>query len=425
MSLGVKAFVLGILTLTVGVLASPVLAGTITASSCDSSPVQAAINNAASGDTVQVPAGSCSNWNVTIPDTKRITLQGAGAGVTTINGGLLALSRSGSRVTGFTFNAVLLGIDGNDWRVDHNILIGLGPNTEVIIVQGSDPTGIHPRGVIDHNTFRNGGRVLVLGYTTDTGILGAWAMPTGLGSAQTVFIEDNTFDFFGANLSDPVDTNYAGRFVFRYNRANNASVEVHSLQQRRASRSWEIYNNTFTADPRGSWTPMFIRGGTGVAFNNTFLGPWSDSNITLDNVRSFSSGYEYGNCDGTSPADGNQLANGWPCRDQIGRGQDAFVWVPTTGQRSPGYFNYPWPGTGAPPQASEPAYFWNNTRPNGSLAGISINNGVNAYIVSGRDYILNTAKPGYTPYQYPHPLTNGGTSGGPVPPPAPTNLTVR
>ena len=49
------------------------------AASCEQSDVQAAINSASDGDTVVVPAGSCT-WSasVSVPNSRKITLQGAG-----------------------------------------------------------------------------------------------------------------------------------------------------------------------------------------------------------------------------------------------------------------------------------------------------------------------------------------------------------
>src|SRR5437870_1280795 len=57
--------------------------GTITAASCLWTDVQVAVNSAARGDTVRVPAGSCS-WSSPLNITRGITLTGAGAGSTII-----------------------------------------------------------------------------------------------------------------------------------------------------------------------------------------------------------------------------------------------------------------------------------------------------------------------------------------------------
>ena len=68
-----------------GLLLSAILSGTMhattyTAHSCNTVDVQSAINSAAEGDTVIIPAGTCT-WNsgVTISG-KGITVAGAGQG---------------------------------------------------------------------------------------------------------------------------------------------------------------------------------------------------------------------------------------------------------------------------------------------------------------------------------------------------------
>ena len=52
-------------------------AATITAASCSSANVQAAINSAQDGDTVVVPAGNCTSRTAVSINNKTITLQGA------------------------------------------------------------------------------------------------------------------------------------------------------------------------------------------------------------------------------------------------------------------------------------------------------------------------------------------------------------
>jgi hypothetical protein len=408
MSRGARILQLCLGVVMLCIMSNRAVAASVTATSCSSSAVQAAIYSASAGDTVQVPAGACT-WStaVTIPATKKITLAGAGMNSTVITrspaGVAINMTTSGSRVTAMGFVEGRMQVDGDDWRVDNTKVTSSSAFFEGVSVRG-DRRGTHPRGVVDHNVFVNAG-VVVIGDA----VLAAhalWSQPSPLlGSPQRVFIEDNTFT--GTMWTHAVDTNYGGSFVFRHNTLTNMYIEVHSLQQGRASRSWEIYNNTQDAPTAGiMWTPMFIRGGTGVIYNNTVTGAWTQPKITLDNIRSFLTGYDYGVCDGRSAADGNQLANGWPCRDQIGRGKDSALWTTSN----------PYP-----PQASEPAYFWNNTVQGGGALGVSIHNNCDAWIVSGRDYFNDTARPDYTPYPYPHPLVSGG--GGP--PRAPTGLTVR
>src|SRR5437870_5212470 len=58
-------------------------ASTVTATSCNVSDVQTAINAAKDGDTVIIPNGSCS-WSSGISTSKQITVQGASVGGVTI-----------------------------------------------------------------------------------------------------------------------------------------------------------------------------------------------------------------------------------------------------------------------------------------------------------------------------------------------------
>ncbi len=93
-------------------------AADINAASCSRSDVQSAINSASDGDRVLVPAGSCT-WTaiVVVPNTKGITIQGAGIDVTTIvtnfaNNPTLKVNispgNSLARVTGFNFDGNLV-----------------------------------------------------------------------------------------------------------------------------------------------------------------------------------------------------------------------------------------------------------------------------------------------------------------------------
>jgi hypothetical protein len=73
-----------------------------------------------------------------------------------------------------------------------------------------------------------------------------------------------------------------------------------------------------------------------------------------------------------------------------------------------------------PHQESEPTYGWNNTL-NGAPTSIYSSNPWGEK--EGRDF-FNTPMPGYIPYTYPHPLTQGGSSDT-TPPAAPTGVRVQ
>jgi hypothetical protein len=395
----------------------PTTPGTVSAVSCSTADVQAAINKAVSGNKVLVPAGNCTwTWGVTMGG-KNLTIQGAGKTSTFITfsaSGQTAfnLSLTATRVTGFNFtssgdnNFVFAG--GEGFRVDHNKLTNNDPYVRYLITT----IGLWVTGVVDHNEFYSAG---VLRYGDPNGspsALASWQIPSSIGNSDqrgVLYLEDNTYTF-PANFPNAVaqETNQGGRWVFRKNTVINGAIGVHSLSgpNQRGTRSWEIYENTFNVGTMVH--AAFLRGGTGVMFNNTITATNANNvNLaSLDNERSFQLNFPTpaGTCDGTASWDGNSTGQkGWPCRDQIGRGADGS-------------------GTFPQPQASEPAYFWNNTI-NGVQAGPTVVN-CSSNVKTGdscsdikvnRDFFSGIARPGYTPYTYPHPIILAQDGGSPIP----------
>ena len=103
--------------------------------------------------------------------------------------------------------------------------------------------------------------------------------------------------------------------------------------------------------------------------------------------------YGYDRCDGDSKWDANFDHTGWLCLDQIGTTADG----PDAGSE----------------QDSEPAYDYNNryTTDGGMTwkdADYVVRTGLCdlmlEHIKENRDFYNDTKKPGYTLYQYPHPL---------------------
>jgi hypothetical protein len=213
-----------------------------------------------------------------------------------------------------------------------------------------------------------------------------------LGTGNAIFIEDNTFNY--SALNDGAYDAYDGaRYVFRHNTVNGTNIGNHGFDSggARSPRNWEIYSNTFNNTGDHIFTTINLRGGSGVIFNNTVTsnGGSYDGFVILRNYRS-DSGYTSANgnswdtCDGTSKYDGNTPGfQGWPCRDQIGRGMN---------------------------QTSTPVYLWNNNFKGSTSVQADIEayqdntRAVTYHILPGRDYFDNTPMPGYTPYTYPHPL---------------------
>jgi len=354
----------------------------------DQASVQTCVNNAGTNDTVLMTAGSVT-WadTVTVPDNKNLTIQGAGIDqtliVTKANPGI-EMGRGNKSITGFSIiiaGADGIRIDGDGWKVSNMKL----QSSTSSIANGVHARGLRttsgtgPTGLIHHTNFVDS-RVLVIGLPDKAWKSGAmWTSDLGLGDANAVYIEDSTITFTTAK-ANAIDCNYGGRYVLRFMRIVGTSIDAHSTQEdMRACRRWEIYNNT-TQFLSPFFTPFYVRGGTGVIFNTSFDAGWSEPYLSFDIRRAFETnsfflGSSMGKCDGTSPADGNIIhagnaGAGWPCRDQIGMGQDRWQW--TTANPNP-------------PQISMPAYFWNNTI-GGSPAIVNIRNGVSAWIKPNRDY---------------------------------------
>jgi hypothetical protein len=300
--------------------------------------------------------------------------------------------------------------------VDHNVFTCPGTPIHGIYVNGLTDPQLVPSGLVDHNTFTDAD-VLVYGnpctspgcWNTQTA---AGTAPSGLGTRSGVYVEDNTFSY--SAFTNVVDCQFLGKYIFRHNTINGSYFEAHSARtNERGCKAWEIYENTITSTGFSPQWLALLRAGTGVIFNNTWTGTFGVTGIAFDNVRSYDQSYAfdgpphsmcYGNGDGAnSPFDGNSDSDGYPCLDQIGRGTD------TVGQASP-YPPYPKQNT------LEPAYIWNNTV-NGAAVSVFINHGgsdcnrCTRVIRVNRDYYLS-AKPGYTPYTYPHPLASANTAPG-------------
>jgi hypothetical protein len=372
----------------------------IDAASCSQTDVQTAVDAAGDGDTVAVPEGSCS-WTtpaaqtpaVTIED-KSISLEGGGIGVTVITDATgedwketaLWVQDRPCEISGFTFvgsagssNGIIqmenTGGDGaHGFRIHHNEF-SLDAGYAILTRQLS-------YGLIDHNSFATSQDHTMIAAHLDG--LASWSRPSSLGTADAVYIEDNTF------LSTAATANYravygqrGARFVFRHNTVTNLGVDMHGHCGDVGTFSYEVYDNDFVLDAGVSmfrW--MFIRGGSGVVYNNTMTSS-GDLARHLDMTEYRLSGID--SCSG----DQRTCCVSYPCFGQIGRGTD---------------------------QALVPLYYWNNAV-NGSDALVTVNQvddgtcapapDIADYIQLGRDYYVGAPAPDYHAYEYPHPLALG------------------
>jgi len=393
---------LAVVLLLFGGLAAP--ADAVNANSCARGDVITAINNAPNGDTVTVPAGTCT-WSttVTLPSTKDLTLKGAGMNATVINcpapyldddvevqPNCLVIPNSRTYViSGFHFivtspftspgaeillHRVDAAVPGKYHHVHDNTFTFSGLAYGSIGIWGEPatncdgPTHVHPSVLYDHNAFNNV-RVLAAG----TACAGAtefhaqhrlWAQTPPVGSwPEMVYVENNTFTSIAppfpadGGLINFVDTNYGGRYVARFNTiasgpgVRGAYAEVHGIQGLNRASQWkEIYKNTHAVGFENFFGLAFIRSGSGVLWGNRVGANAQEMRLDIQRVWDTefdSSGViPPGRCNGSSNWDGNAHQTGYPCRDQIGRMKDNALWSP-----------------GAPyAQDLAPFYFWDNLK---------------------------------------------------------------
>jgi hypothetical protein len=446
-------------------LATPSHAADINAASCAHSAVQAAINAAVNGDRVLVPAGNCT-WTTTVivPTGKGITLQGAGIDQTNItdqgaSGQAIQINATAAAfvtLTGFTFikdtdhpNGIISiagPFEDVAFRIHHIRILHATAGS-----RGIATVGVY--GLIDHVTFdvtaTSGSiqNVSPSGTTSSTdGGFTSWQKPLSLGTNKAIYVEDSTFNY-GSPDEDAIDAYSGARFVIRHNTFNNAHIGFHGTDsgQMRSPVSFEIYNNTFTNNSPTKFRGGTIRGGTGVWHNNTYGGTQSWYSITalLYRASPCTGTFSWNVSDGTAwelgstnlSANANRICTvvGSPQRVKFCSGNRETLCVVDgdcggqgtcsahfDGTGTGGYPARDQPGIG-PGQVVNPIYAWNNS---GGVtidawdAGCPNSFGIANYLQSGRDYINGSARPGYSPYTYPHPLQAG------VPPAAPASLKV-
>lgn len=373
------------LLLFIDLTAIPARAAVIYAKSGYPADLQAAINSARTGDTVFVPAGRFSfAGTVFTPDG--IYIRGAGRDSTyliksdnTSNFMFIVDSKTGMpfKFSDITLQGRLDALQGSNRTTavttvaDGGLYIkGAATDFQIfssrftkflragIELQGDAGSkwGAQ-RGVIYGNEFIDNW-YLNLGYGVAVdGSASTWTKPVTLGTADAVFVEDN---FFNLNRHCVAATNGAS-YVARYNTVKDnyqdaASFDAHGLSPAwpRGTRSVEIYGNTVT-DAIRRWAGAGIRGGSGVIWGNTWIGVTHGVVLDLENPPS------------------TQPLTTYPALDQIGNPDALYIWGNTS--------------------SGDQVYLDPTSDPHG----------IGYWLQLGRDYFM-AAKPGYTPYTYPHPL---------------------
>jgi hypothetical protein len=371
----------------INVTKSPPSGNVIYAASGSADDIQTAINSASDGDTVIIPAGThdFGNGHVELID-KLIHIKGTGRDSTIIQktgteaddkrmfqvympyktGGpvfsdMKLIDTNGPYEEYSADNrtkGIVLGTGCWNFRVYNMEFEGFGESgLEASEYSGAEEYEWKQQGIIYNCNFINnympglGYGVVVYGANDKS-----WDEPIELGTAYSVFVEDNYFEGNRHHIA----ANWGSRYVFRYNtcRQNNApAIDAHGCdppcETHRGTRSVEIYGND-VRDPgvgtQAGFGPTGVH--AGVVYNNTFEDMYYGCYLMA------------AGCYEAEP----------PCE-------------------------YP-----SPDQIRE-LYIWGNTYINCDNE-VYVNPVYADLIQEDRDYFLEE-KSGYTAYTYPHPLREG------------------
>jgi hypothetical protein len=324
--------------------------------------IQEAINQAPEGATVIIPEGNHNISGSKIQVRKNITIAGSGSNQTTLKkqSGLdwifQIVNNGFVRFTNLIFDGNKSGggirfssSDSLSVQVDNSLFSNF--NNRAIETNGNIT------GVIKDNKFNENGRTDIVVYGENDK---AWNKGAELGQDNALFIENNTFthqNVKGANHS--ISSNHGSRYVFRNNtikdgNLNTTPIDAHgNFEYGRGSRTYEIYNNDISSEH--SFQGIYIRGGTGVIYDNTFKGDFTHP-IVFTDYRSFN-----------KDKSGGYHARSYPAIDQI---RDVNL--------------------------------WNNTYQNKETEPFIQDRGlVKQHVQKNRDYFM-TPKKDYKAYSYPH-----------------------
>jgi hypothetical protein len=427
-------------------VAGPLFGRTISTDGTQSA-AQSAANNAAAGDIISVPNGTFT-WNGTLTITKAITLTGSGS--TTIKNGnaggpMISASAPATGNISIQNLVIVQAVNNNpkgfmiaasrDSTSSHTVLIHDCKFDQAGVYEYS--VECRSNGIIFYNCeFIGSGNTGIGGisFVVSIGDYTLYNQPSTLGTRDTdglhnTYVEDCTF----RNATNMANFDANSRVVLRHCLMDEAGLGSHGQETSpNGTASWEIYDNEFrcTQDNPSNLNYWYqIRGGTGVVTRNK-VGevPWGKTQFQL-NVFSITRGANDGAggsfCPIEYPA---PRQTGWSWKD------NGANWGKVMGQasvleggKSPGYFLPD--GKGA---VLDPVYFWDNTGPGTQVAGYvqtatyspdNCGNGqvIGTYLQKGRDYYVDAgAKPGWTAYQYPHPLRSGGPAPTPTSTPSAT-----
>jgi hypothetical protein len=432
---------------------------------------QNAVNATPSGGTIQFPSGTF-NWSPssTITVNKSLNIVGTGPGSCRINNelksGMMLNIKSGTaghiRLSGIYFYQAGGGMSTN-----------LG-NTQINLARSDTfpPSAANQWTVIVTNcTFDSGGQFIYSGQIQSNGVImsgctftgggglngfqitcnygtNVWNQPDTMGSGPDQTVYNGVGKGYATGTANPLNVGdtaqgymgYAGlnctyienctmlpsgssgsmncdggaRVVFRYCTFQDNLPFGHGQDSsEQGSRHFEVYNCAFHSTANGQTYNMngyvACRGAVMLVANNTFDAiTYGNKSTIVMQCEQVNRNAGPGACQLTYPAN-RQCGIGWSSASSSTYGNPVVTLD----------------GTG---EASDPIFIWGNTGTGGAGYAnlVSLNgeadecgNGlsVDNFIVQNRDYYVGVARPGWTPYTYPHPLLSGG---GPTPTPNPT-----
>jgi hypothetical protein len=411
--------------------------------------VQAACSAAPDNGTVSVviPNGTYS-WSGTLTITHSLTLAGASSnGVVIQNSNatspmILAVSSTHGNINIYWLNVVQRVPNGGSSALGQVRCDRTEPSNYTVLVHDCtfDTTTffgyaiwVFANGIIFWNdnfpaTGSGANNLTGIGFTCGKyGYTSSWNTPDTYGVQDTTglansYVENCSFTD-GPSFACDADDN--ARVVWRYNTMQDSCIGSHGQESAQyGARQLEIYNNTFTmtaGNVKNNNVWVSYRGGSGVVFNNAMQDITGNKTGIQLNVYSINRN------------DSIPCQTGYPAARQTGQGwsssSSATYGNPVVSQDGIGAVTegvWIWGNTGT--ETTDPNYvgidqFSPDECGNGQLIG--------KYLIEGRDYFVGTAKPGYTPYTYPHPLHTryavAGGGGNPMPTPtpaAPQNLRV-
>lgn len=250
------------------------------------------------------------------------------------------------------------------------------------------------RGVVSWEAYMNthvfGTQAALAGIGSGTGVIFSNTV-SGSASADAKkwwFEFKRSYDAFGTGGRADGHSNWDGNLtngiaqaVGTHTGANNAATLTDG------ARSWTV--NEFVITGWSRWIYNLTDGSKGQCTANT--------------ATTFTATLSGGTDNDWDTGDSYKITGGYPGRDQIGYGQDAFDWTST------------FPNGAGPTQTLVPVYIWDNTGVTDPETDEVLLNDQgspqSAFMMQeGREWLYEP-KPGYTPLTYPHPLLGVSSAG--------------